>query len=139
MRLVTLAALSLVGACVAPEVAVEPRLALVDVQGDFGISSGSISATNDVDALGIEKDDSALGVRADLKWTSPHLTVDLQQSTHDGDGVPGLTGRVGRQALIAAIQKGIAAGAIDPARPLTVAFTVEGAWFGEDAITVLAK
>jgi hypothetical protein len=60
-------------------------------------------------------------------------------SDADGDGVPDLTVKFDRQALIAAVKQGIAAGAIDPSRPLTVAFTVQGAWFGEDAIAVLAK
>jgi hypothetical protein len=88
LRLATFAALScLAGACLAPEVAIEPRFAQVDIEGDIAISSGSISATNDVDAVGIEEDDGALGVRGDFKWGSPHLTLDLQQSTHDGDGV----------------------------------------------------
>ena len=88
MRLAILAALPwLAWGCFVPEIAVEPRYGPVDVEGEIGISSGSSSATNDVDAVGIEDDDGALGVRGDFKWGSPHLTLDLQQSTHDGDGV----------------------------------------------------
>jgi hypothetical protein len=73
--------------CAVPQVAVEPRYGPVDIEGEVGISSGSTSATNDVDAVGIEDDDGAFGLRGDFKWGSPHLSVDLQQSVHDGDGV----------------------------------------------------
>jgi hypothetical protein len=77
----------LLSACAAPTVAVEPRWTMVDVEGDVAVASGNVTATNDVDAVGIEEDDGAFGARADFKWGAPHLTLDLQQSRHDGDGV----------------------------------------------------
>jgi hypothetical protein len=74
-------------ACAAPTVAVEPRYTRVDVEGDVAVASGNVTATNDVEAVGIEDDDGAFGIRGDFQWGAPHLTLDFQQSRHDGDGV----------------------------------------------------
>jgi hypothetical protein len=77
-----LAALS---AC-APTLGLEARYGTFDVDGDIGLSTGSVSADNSVESMGIEDDDSVPSLRADFKWGTPHLTVMLQQSTHDGRG-----------------------------------------------------
>jgi hypothetical protein len=74
-------------ACFAPQVEVLPRFTQVDIDGEVGVdSSGSVSATNSTDDLGLEKDSSAFGGRVDLRWGSPHLTVSFGESSHDGDG-----------------------------------------------------
>lgn len=88
MRTVQLIALTLLtSACFAPEVAIEPRFTQVNISGDIAIANGAITADNDVEDVGIEDDSSAFGLRGDFKWGAPHLTLDLQTSTHDGDGV----------------------------------------------------
>ena len=87
MRTAQILSLSLLAtACVAPQVAVEPRIASVSIEGDLAIASGAITADNDLETMGVEDDNGVCGVRGDFKWGSPHLTVDLQASTHDGDG-----------------------------------------------------
>lgn len=72
--------------CALPMFGVEPRFGPVSADGDFGISSSGFSANNSVDAMGIDDDDGAFSVRGDFKWGGPHLSVTLQESTHDGSG-----------------------------------------------------
>lgn len=91
-RLFTLVALSLVlGACSAPSARVIPRFGQFDVDGDIGVQQGtSVNAKASVDALGLEKDDSVIGVRVDAQLRR-HWTFSFQDSTHDGDGVADAT------------------------------------------------
>ena len=76
---------SALAAC-APTLGLQARYGTFDVDGDVGIASGSVTSDNSVDAMGIEEDDSVPSVRGDFQWGTPHLTVTLQESTHDGDG-----------------------------------------------------
>ena len=81
-----LTALALVSACSTPSFSAEPRFATFDVEGDFGISASGSVTEGDLETMGLEKDDSVFGARADLKFGGPHLTVSGQQSSHDGSG-----------------------------------------------------
>lgn len=72
--------------CSAPGAMFTPRLGQLDPSGDIGIQQGSsVSATSDVEALGLEKDSSVIGGRVDVEFGA-HLTVSASQSSHDGDG-----------------------------------------------------
>lgn len=73
--------------CAMPQLDVTPRVAMFDIEGDVGIATNNVTAKNDVERAGLEKDDSAFGGRIDLDWSSAHVTFTTQQSTHDGDGV----------------------------------------------------
>lgn len=73
--------------CAMPRLDVIPRVAMFDVEGDIGIETGSVSATNDVERAGLEKDETAFGGRIDLDWSAAHVTLTTQDSTHDGDGI----------------------------------------------------
>ncbi len=77
---------ALLGACSAPALQLAPRLMQVDLEGEVGIASGSVSGTNDLERAGVEKDDSVFGARVDIDLGAPHLSVSTQASTHDGRG-----------------------------------------------------
>jgi hypothetical protein len=81
-----LALLAALGACGTPEFAVVPRIGTLELDGEIGLASGSVSAVNDVSDLGLEKDESVFSGSFDMKWGSPHLYVALSQSEHGGDG-----------------------------------------------------
>jgi len=72
--------------CALPTLGVEARYGPVNVDGDVGLSAGNVTANNSVDDAGIDDDDGAPSLRGDFKWGLPHLSVTLQQSTHDGSG-----------------------------------------------------
>lgn len=73
--------------CVAPRVDITPRLGQFDVDGDIGVSTTSVTATNSVKDAGLQDDESVFGGRVDLTWGGVHLTASAQKSNHDGDGV----------------------------------------------------
>jgi hypothetical protein len=81
-----LIALSTLTSCFAPKVGLEARYGQVNVGGSAAVQTGAITAENSVEALGIE-DGTAPSLRADFKWGSPHLSVILQRSNHDGTGM----------------------------------------------------
>ncbi|MCB9916017.1 MAG: hypothetical protein H6828_12880 [Planctomycetes bacterium] len=75
--------------CAAPSVDVMPRFGAVDPSGNFGIrDTGGVGTLNtaDIEQAGFTKDDSVLGLRADLDAGMPRVTLALQQSNHDGSG-----------------------------------------------------
>ncbi len=82
--LIVLGALS---SCGAPSFGVTPRLGKLDIDGEIGVQSAGVSATNSVESLGLVEDDSVFGARVDLDWGGVHVTASGQSSTHDGDGV----------------------------------------------------
>lgn len=84
--LVAVTALSLCSACAAPYIAVEPRYGVMDLDGDIAVSSGAITASNSLDALGLDDEEDAIGARVDARWLMPHLTVWGSQQDYEGDG-----------------------------------------------------
>ncbi|MCE9594493.1 MAG: hypothetical protein K8S98_09885 [Planctomycetes bacterium] len=81
----------LLAACSAPSASITPRYMQFDIDGDIGVQQGSsVSAQASVDSLGLEKDDSVIGVRVDLELGG-HWTLSAQDSKHDGDGTADAT------------------------------------------------
>ncbi len=78
--------LSALASCVLPTIGIEPRLGPVNIDGDAGLSSTGVSANNSLSAMGIDDEGGAVSVRGDFQWASPHLSVALQTSNHDGSG-----------------------------------------------------
>ncbi|MFN0007317.1 MAG: hypothetical protein ACKVXR_05365 [Planctomycetota bacterium] len=80
-------ALALVGAsCVS--VSVVPRFGPLDVDGRIGVNDASsgLTARNDLDDVGIDRDNTVLGARADLEVGGMHTTLALSDSSHGGSG-----------------------------------------------------
>jgi hypothetical protein len=88
MRASTLLALSLVplASCAIPRLDVMARYGPFDVDGDLGVQSGGVTATNSMSEAGIEEDDSVLGGRVDLDLGMPKIIVSGQRSDQGGDG-----------------------------------------------------
>lgn len=89
MRILNAFPLLLAAACSAPSLDLTPRLAMLEPEGSFGFNDtlGNQVSQDLPDNLGLEKDSSSLGLRADLDLGAPHLTASIQGSTHDGEGV----------------------------------------------------
>lgn len=85
--LASVALFAALAACATPRLDVTPRYGTFDVEGDLGISTGSVTATSDLRTAGLDQDDSVLGARADFQWLGPHLSVSTQSSSHGGTGV----------------------------------------------------
>lgn len=81
-----LAVLMLATACSTPRFDVTPRWGTLDIDGQLGIASGTVSAKADLNTAGLQQDDSVLGARLDFDWGPSHLMVSGQQSEHGGDG-----------------------------------------------------
>ena len=85
----SLAALTLVlcASCSAPMFSVEPTYGRLNLQGDLALTnSGSPVVHNSLDDLGVGGNESSLGVRADLGWSVPHLTLATQSAGWSGSG-----------------------------------------------------
>jgi hypothetical protein len=90
MKLENLAPLFItaLASCAMPTVGIEPRVGPVEVDGDISVvAAGAPTSKNSTGDLGIDDDDSGFAVRGDFKWGMPHLSVALQQTTHDSSGV----------------------------------------------------
>jgi len=74
-------------ACVAPAFSVEPSIGILNADGDLAVTSaGNPVVRNSLGDLGIDGDESAPGVRADLKWGMPHITLETQSADWSGSG-----------------------------------------------------
>jgi len=73
-------------ACAAPSFRATPRYGTLAIDGEFGISSGSVTAGNDLQELGLEDDDGVFGARVEIDWGSPNFSFALSGSDHGGDG-----------------------------------------------------
>ena len=69
-------------ACGAPRIDVAPRYGQVELEGDLAIGSGGAS----LEQAGLGDEEDALGLQADFKWGSPHLSISTQSSEHSGSG-----------------------------------------------------
>lgn len=79
------------GACATPSAQVMPRFGQLEVGGEIGVQQGStVAARATVESLGLEQDDSVVGLRVDLQALG-HWTFGFQESSHDGDGVADAT------------------------------------------------
>lgn len=87
-RLALAACLLLAGACSTPAFNVEANYAQLEPKGDLKIAAnGANTGSNDLDSVGIDGSEGALGLRADFDWLLPHLTVTTQQKAKwDGSG-----------------------------------------------------
>ncbi len=74
-----------VAGCALPQLDVQPRYGLADIDGEIGISSTNVTGQADLKQMGLEEE-GALGARVDFKWGLPHFIVSGQSSEHDGDG-----------------------------------------------------
>lgn len=72
--------------CAALQVEATPHYGLSQLEGDFAIATGGITGTNDVGDLGLDDEEAAPGVRADLRWGMPHLTVTVTDTSWSGSG-----------------------------------------------------
>ncbi len=82
---------SALASCSAPQFNVAPTLGRFEPKGDVSYidTTQPIPATinNSVDDLDLDESENTFGVRADLKFGSPHLTLSTQGSSWDGSGV----------------------------------------------------
>jgi hypothetical protein len=80
----------LASACASTRFSVLPRYGKFEPDGEIAVSGDAgtvgVNATNSIEALGMVEDDGAPGIRADLDWGSPRLTLAWQQSEHGGTG-----------------------------------------------------
>lgn len=84
----------LLGACSMPTVGVEARYANLDAKGDVALATGGNPvARNSLSDVGLDGEEGSLGLRGDLKFGSPHLTVSTESASWSGDGT--LTGSFG--------------------------------------------
>lgn len=72
--------------CAAPSVEVTPRYGFAELSGDFAVSSGSISGTTSMEDLDLDDQEELVGVRADLKFGMPHLSVVIAGMSAEGTG-----------------------------------------------------
>lgn len=79
-------ALVLCCSCAGPYIAVEPRYGNMELDGDVAVSTGAVTASNSLDAVGLDDAEGTFGARVDARWLLPHLTVWGSQSSFDGDG-----------------------------------------------------
>ncbi len=77
--------------CSLPQLEVAPRYAQLSLNGDFGISSGPLTATADLETVGLDDDQGSPGVRADFSWSGAHLIVSSTQLEFDGSGITNTT------------------------------------------------
>ena len=70
-------------------VKVIPRLGQMNIDGHIGIADAStgVTATNDLDTLGLDDDSSVFSGRVDLQGGGAHATFALSSSSHGGTGV----------------------------------------------------
>lgn len=73
-------------ACFAPSLEVTPHYGSSKLTGDFAIANGSVSAATGVDDIGLGDREGTPGARVDLKWGSPHLSIDVEQTKYSGSG-----------------------------------------------------
>jgi hypothetical protein len=71
--------------CSSPSFEVQPRYASSSLDGHLGVSSGSGSANNSPDDLGLGDDDTGFAARVDVAM-GPQLTVLYAPSSFSGDG-----------------------------------------------------
>ncbi len=75
-------------ACSAPGISVEPRYGLLDAQGELALTnSGSPVARNSLSDIGIAGQESALGLRVDIPFGSPRITLGTDSADWSGTGV----------------------------------------------------
>lgn len=81
------ALLLLAAGCSAPQLAVEPSYGRLDSRGEISLrEQGQARVRNDLDETGLAGRESSLGLRADLKWGVPHLTLATQSAEWSGRG-----------------------------------------------------
>lgn len=77
-------------ACSAPQITVAPSLGQFEPEGDVSYIDTSLplpaTVNNSVDDLDLAESEDTWGVRADLKFGAPHLTISTQASSWSGDG-----------------------------------------------------
>ena len=78
----------LLGACSAPGISVEPHYGFLDAQGDLAMTTtGSPVVKNSLDDIGIAGEESALGLRVDIPFGSPRITLGTDSADWSGTGV----------------------------------------------------
>lgn len=75
-------------ACSAPGISVEPRYGRLDARGDLALTSaGSPVVQNSLSDIGISGEETALGLRVDIPFGSPHITLGTDSAEWSGTGV----------------------------------------------------
>ncbi len=90
LTLALIGLIGVIGGCAVPSGDAMLRYGPLDIDGDFGVrSKGSTGPfqKSDVKAAGFGKDKGVLGLRGDVDFGSPTLTITLQNSSHGGVGV----------------------------------------------------
>ncbi|HTF90960.1 MAG TPA: hypothetical protein VK843_21250 [Planctomycetota bacterium] len=73
--------------CSAPQFAVEATYGRLEPSGDLALtSSGNPVTRNSLDGIGIEDEESSIGLRADFEWGIPHVTLATQDADWSGSG-----------------------------------------------------
>ncbi len=87
-RTLVVLALSLLGACAAPQFQLAASYGELTPKGDVSlVNGGGATANNSLDDLGLDSAEATPALRADFKWGVPHLTLATQSSSWDGNGI----------------------------------------------------
>jgi hypothetical protein len=80
--------LPLAASCAVPSADIIPRYGQFDLDGHFGVNAGgTTNGVNDLASAGFGDDDGFFGLRADLDFGSPMVTLSSQVTSHKGSGV----------------------------------------------------
>ncbi len=86
-RALTLLTFSL-AACSLPSLDVDARYGEYSIDGSLLIaSSGSFSASNNLETLGLGDEEATPSLAAQIKWGAPHLYISTQESNFSGTGI----------------------------------------------------
>lgn len=73
-------------ACGAPQFSVTPQYGTTQFDGDFAISNGTLSGSTSLESIGLDDREGTPGARLDLKWGSPHLSIEASKVSTSGSG-----------------------------------------------------
>ncbi len=73
-------------ACFAPKIDGAVRMIEFTPEGDIGISTTGVTATNSLEGLGLNDEERIPGAMVDFQWGGPHISVSTQQGDWSGTG-----------------------------------------------------
>ncbi len=79
--------LLLAAGCNVPQLDLTPRYGVLSIDGEFGASSSNISGRASLEAAGLDDDEGFPGLRADVKFGSPHLILSAGRASWAGSGI----------------------------------------------------
>jgi len=95
----TLLPLLLTTGCAIPQLDVTPRYGQLSLEGSFGADAGDVTATASLEDAGLDDDEGIPGLRADLKFGSPHLVLSAGRASWSGTGTVDATLNAGGMTI----------------------------------------